>query len=296
MFSLWYVSSFACDVCGGPTSGQSLGLLPAYQKHFVGMRLHTGSFSTTHPPLFQTEGSSSKENFSFAELRGRFYAGKNWQILGYVPIGFLQKRDSIGTFQNSGLADVSLAVNRVLWNTMEQEEKNTKVFWMLGAGVKLPTGKSRNLENNTNIFIPNMQLGSGSVDYFAMTSMIVKYNKIGAMADASYMYKTENSLRYRFGNRSNANLRVFYQKSTKNPALFWVPSLGLMADMLAVDTEYGHKKQYTGGWVLNQSTSVDVFYNNWHFNALIAIPFQSYLSESYVTPHAQFSLQATYLF
>lgn len=288
-------SAFSCDVCGSASGAQTLGMLPAFQKHFVGIKYGHGTFKSSHPVINAGDlPSSSTEKYHVSEIRARVVVKKRWQFYAFVPISFLQKQDEGITTRNSGLGDISLLSNYVLVNQSDSVKKYKHTF-LLGGGVKLPTGKNNLIDNKYGIWIPNMQLGTGSIDFILNANHILTYRNSGLVSEVFAKFNTSNADKYRFGNRYFGSVKYFYSIEASESMLI-LPSAGISMDFLDKDKRFGFENTLSGGYAFGANLGFDIFWKQWQFGAMIGHPFSYKLSDGYVSPKTTFQLTTTYLF
>jgi hypothetical protein len=286
--------TIACDVCGTSVIAQSMGLLPGFQKYFAGIRYSHGKFISKHPGLEKGEiVGESNEQYDFAELRGRAVLAEKYQLMVFVPFGNISKNDSGVITQNSGLGDISLLGNYLFIN----HNKNGKKHTLLGGmGVKLPTGSSNQTDNKYNIWIPNLQLGTGSWDMMLNLNYIyVDAKNQGVLFESFARLNSSNSQNYRFGNRYAANLRYFY-KFNLNEQISIVPSIGSGIEYMAKDYRFGLMNSLSGGYTVPIQAGLDLFLSDWNLSFTYLNPILHSLSDGYVFPRNSFQIQLHYLF
>jgi hypothetical protein len=278
----------ACDVCGGASMSQSLGVLPGFQKHVVGIRYGQGSFLSNHPLL----KAPSTETYQHVELRLRAVYGSNWQFYAQVPYRILTKQEELTT-RNQGLADVSLSAAYILLNT---ENERNRHFLMMGTGVKLPTGNAQFIDPQAQIWIPNMQLGTGAYDALFFGSYIAQFTNHGLLVESATRLSGKDKSQYRFGNYAAVSARYFYKYKFRGTEALLLPAFGGGIEYTGRDTRFGLFNNLSGGYVSQVSAGLDYFNANWNVNAQFVLPVTHALSDGYVTPKPSFMVQLAYLF
>jgi hypothetical protein len=249
-------SSFACPFCGCGVGNFYIGLLPDFQKRFIGLRYQYLPYETN---IKGGEGEFSKDYYHTIEVWGGINLGKRWQLLGFVPyqINYQNTDDGIKTL--SGISDVSALANyKLLDKTKMGEGRATSQQLWIGAGIKLPTGKYQIDPNNpeTEIGDVNSQAGTGSVDFMLNTSYNVRFNKIGLNTSATYKINTENKENYQFGNRFNVSSFVFYAAKMRNTTLS--PNVGIIYQHSATNNFNNEKVDLTGGQLTTAAAGIEV--------------------------------------
>ena len=85
---LWSTNTIvkACDICGCTANGQSLGILPQFYQHFIGIQYQYRSYhSQGAMSVDGTAGTSSNEYYNTLQLWSRYYIGKRIQLFAFVP-------------------------------------------------------------------------------------------------------------------------------------------------------------------------------------------------------------------
>ena len=277
----------ACDVCGSAMGGTSLGILPQYHKHFIGMQYAQRNFTSAHTILGQSETSYSTERFKTLELRGRFYLGKKIQLFILAPLQANAQTENGITTKINGLADVStFATYTILQNAGKGLWKHQL---QVGGGVKLPTGSFNTLDK-AGILNPNIQLGSGSLDFLVNAFYITRYKKIGWSNGMQYKINTRNANGYLFGNRYAWNSALFYWKEIKKITL--LPQLGVQEEYASIDHHQQLSMGLSGGNTLSGVAGVDVYYQK----ITVGIGMQQPLQQTNTITNASTKFTTTILF
>ncbi len=288
LFFLTSNVSQACDRCGCSLSGHYLSALPQYQRHVVGARWFYRSFESEH----EGEGLAS-DHFHSAEIWGRFYPLKRLQLLGVLPVNFFTKKTTSEAITRQGLGDAVLLANyNVLQNVWGADAKWRQAVY-LGGGIKLPTGKfdPELVRQNIN---PNLQPGTGTLDWLASASYTLRYGNWGLNANALFRLSGENSEQFQFGNRLNAGGRLFYWTQTGQSS--WLPSVGIAHEWAAEDFDHGASVLETGGYATFATAGLDWYFNNLAFSAQWDIPVAQYLGNGYINAGQRVQLGLSYLF
>lgn len=283
---------YACDGCSANLSIFNAELQLNSGKHSIGIQHQSRFFSATlHESMidYLKGGNKTDDGHVHTEtqvetpyrqiqtntdIRGTFYVRPKWSIMAIVPITAKllysddnQYRDGKKLEQHQGLGDVVLmAQYQVLTEGKRLEAKKLKQRLVLGAGVKLPTGKF-NAMGYDNKLRPDLQNGSGSIDFITSANYILRSKKWGVTTMISYKINTANKNGYRFANSLNVDLRGFWMKEFKRVAI--APSTGLWlehaGDNRNPDTE---TTMPTGGLYLFSTVGFDIYKGNWGVNLL----------------------------
>ncbi|HTM66008.1 MAG TPA: hypothetical protein VL093_06800 [Flavipsychrobacter sp.] len=253
--------SRACTVCGCSASNQYLGILPQYNKHFIGLQYQFRNFESHHVPGEADETNSvSNEYYNTVQLWGRFNVGKHLQLFAFLPyVSNLKKEDGVAT-TISGLGDATVLVNyRILGS--KESSSDWKQNLQAGGGVKLPTGAYDVNSIQYTEGLPNMQPGTNSWDFIANANYTLRHKQTGINIDASYTMTTPNSIQYKYGNRFSAGALGFYWLQKKSWSI--LPQAGLRFDVAGTDYDnysYRWENDMSGGEQLYASAGVQAYY------------------------------------
>ena len=207
-FLLWmsfvYQTS-ACDVCGCSLGGYSLGILPQYQTHFIGLKYSYAGFSAAmlhNSEYFDNE--FSEDSYQRYELLGRYYLSEKFQVNFSLPYLNNHMDGSHQTVRSSGLGDPSILLYFNPINSGNNLTKTWRHSLLIGGGLKLPLGDFQKEDNGT-LINRNFQLGTGSLDYLLSGNYTIRYNNLGVNLESAYRINSKNKDEYRFGNQFNFN-------------------------------------------------------------------------------------------
>jgi hypothetical protein len=275
-------NAFACDVCGCSVGGSYFGILPQFQKNFIGVRYQQRSFDSEHLTLFPGEVPlNTRETFHTTELWGRYVPHKNLQLFAFVPYNYYTKDEEGIHSVTSGLGDINLMAHYIIFNTGEDVEKKWKQALQVGTGIKLPTGKSDDIQAHTGLLIPSLQAGTGAFDIPFSLIYTVRHGKWGVNAEANYRLNMANKRDYRFGDRITTSARAFYWLSNQSFSL--LPHLGLSYEYGFLDKNKGAEQEYTGNKSLLGGGGLDIYFKRFIFNANTQLPLYQYMAKGQIT-------------
>jgi hypothetical protein len=240
-----FTGTYACDVCGCSLGGSYFGVLPLFNKNFVGLRWSQAKFYA-HMDHYN-EGlpaEYSHDTYSKVELLGRFYINQRLQIFAFIPYIYNDMNGSEQVVSAHGLGDVTLMANYMLVNTANDKTREVVHSWLVGGGLKLPTGKF-SLEDRGKLVNPNFQMGTGSVDFLVASMYTVRYKKTGITTEAGYKINTRNANDYLFGNQFHVSSQLFYWQNLGTVSL--LPSAGVYYEQAAVHRDEDIIQVNTGG-------------------------------------------------
>ncbi len=294
VISMAWRAASACGICGCAASGNYLGVLPQYQKHFIGLRYNYRSFNSTHPSSIipGMSGRKSTEQFQNMELAGRYVPGKRWQILGSVSYQQMVQTINQNSVTVNGLSDASITTYFSVLPGKSRENKSWKHLLQTGVGIKLPTGKNT-WANETEEYNPGFQLGTGSYDKILSAIYTARAKKMGFITDANLILTGKNKFEYQFGNKFSATSRVFY--TVKNKLQTWLFYTGIYAEKNAPDYWKNNLQRYTGGHIIMPLGGLELYTKNLAFGINYRIPAAQKLSENYVKSNARLLLSVSWL-
>lgn len=281
-------STFACDICGCSGAGNTLGILPHYQRSFIGLRTMYQSYENINP-LY--ENDNIQDYFVQNNLWGRVALGQRWQLIGILPYNINHR-----TFDNQtlhGIGDASVLANYTIINTIDSM-KRFRHHLMVGTGAKLPTGDFMAEERFQDI-PANFRLGTGSFDALFNMVYTVQVQGFVFSANANYRLTTENKTReYKFGNQFNGTAFLAYQQRMDSWA--FQPYIGASFEHLEKDTHYNYEQIGTGGNATYSLVGVEAAYNQYSFGVNWQMPLSQNYSDGELENRGRLMASFTYLF
>lgn len=269
-------SASACDICGcfmglTPYDNQSsVGLLYRYrsfsgyqgQNHYT---FPTGSkflFPKNDRTASLTEHNGNPNDYELyrtIEIRGRYFAHKRIELNAIIAYNSNSERYNGNTSSISGVGDINLYAGYHLIRKLDQSTFNQRLI--VGAGLKLPSGKN-DLKTTSGIrYSELMQPGTGSTDGFVYANYLIGYRKFGLSINSSYKFNGENNEQEGIANSNTTFLNLFYtQKISKDWQV--TPSVQFFYEKSAGETYKGVK---TGEHEMNNlmaGIGADLYYKN----------------------------------
>jgi hypothetical protein len=285
----------ACDLCGCGVGFYYLGMLPEWNKHFVGIRYRNATYDSHlgMGRLFETQ-----ENFHTIETMWRFYPHKKVQVLGILPYHVNFQTTNSGVLQQKGIGDVLLMANYEVF----QKQDTTRLIkheLRIGGGIKFRTGYYRyNPDDLGQVANPNFQLGTGSNDALFTLLYTLRFAKSGLQMDLNYKVNGSNSREYRFGNRLTGNAMWFWVKN--KGLLSLMPYVGVYGEHSAWDTErvgeHLRQNSNTGGWLVAPNVGLNAFVGHFSWGFLYQQPLWQNLAQEQIKANARWQAQVAYLF
>jgi hypothetical protein len=232
------ISTKACDICGCGVGSYYLGILPEYNKRFIGLRYQHKTLQTHLGPMGERTPLTTDETYQSAELWGGWNIGKRFRVLAFVPYNFNERKSQSSSGSKNGLGDIAImGYYKFLDHTGNLGGKLLIQSLYIGAGVKLPTGKYEASERLAVQESPNnFQLGTESTDFTLNAAYDVRWNDLGINANVNYKMNTENKYEYRYGNKFTSNVLI-YHKFRVAKVLSVAPNLGILYETAAQDVE-----------------------------------------------------------
>lgn len=288
-------TAIACDVCGCAASGGgAMGIMPRFNRHFVGVRYSQSAFTSQHLTLFENEiPQHSNEQFNTLQVWGRCVPHPRVQLFALMPYHFFSREEENKTTTSQGWGDATLLANYVVINSADSMGKKFKHALQLGAGVKLPTG-SYNRTNNGTLLLANMQMGTGTVDIPFNAMYTLRYKKAGLNTELNYTLNTTNVSRYHFGDRTGVTVRFFYWKNIRNTT--FLPQVGINYEHMAKDVSYGEVQKYTGGKRYDIVAGLDTYFKSFSIGVTLKQPISYHLGSGQITPKINLTTSIIYLF
>lgn len=259
----------ACDICGCGVGSYYIGILPEYNKRFIGIRYQHKTLQTHLGPLGERTPLSTDETYQSAEVWGGWNLGKKFRILAFVPYNFNKKVSQSLNGDKNGLGDIAVMGYYNLFNKSGSVGNNLLVqsLW-LGAGVKAPTGKYEPSERLAVQESPNnFQLGTASTDFTFNIAYDIRLQDLGLNANVNYKVNTENKYEYRYGNKLTTNVLAYYKFRIAKTFTI-APNAGVLYETSAKDVENNkYEVNVSGGYSLAAVVGAEVAFDKFSFGA-----------------------------
>jgi hypothetical protein len=271
---------YACNVCGGSANSQNLGVLPQFNKHFIGIQYLSKSFQR-HEDIDHISGKRSSDHYKSLQIWGRYTISKRIQLYAFLPYSYNKSNHDGYPAIINGIGDLSMIAN---YRLVRADDCNPlwKHSLQLGGGIKLPTGNYVRVEGSEGL--PNMQPGTGSWDVITNLNYSVQYKKTGLSIDGNYTINTANMESYKFGNRFAVSILGYHTLVGKGYSV--LPLAGIRIECYAKDFENYRKhwlNDMTGGKVVFAALGLQTFYKRIGFNASASLPMVQAYSDNWVS-------------
>ncbi len=282
---------FACNTCGCGVANNHYGILPQFRKNFIGIRYRYRSY------MSELEAGHlapySYETFQTTELWGRFYPMKKLQVFAFIPYNFNERREGGKHTYLNGLGDMIVSANYNVINTYDSASSDWTHNLLIGAGVKLPTGQFRKIEDGLTVN-QNFQLGTGSVDLLFNMIYTLRYKNLGVNTEFTYNYNTTNIDEYRFGNTSRSGLTAFY--ISKTGVITLMPNAGVSLETFKDNQQFQKPFPESGGWAMLYSVGLESYYKKFALGVSYSHPGKQKLFNEKVIANDRMSIHLTLMF
>lgn len=271
-------SSIACDLCNclrginpyyTTSNGLSLHMLMQRSRHHhdekeAALVADGPVLMNESNGLHHVENPSGVERRTTLELSYQHHLSEDLMATILTPYSFasLESPDPVS---HNGMGDVTLLSHYIA--TTELADEWTGRF-IIGGGVKFPTGKNSFRDPLGNRLDPHLQLGSGSTDVVLNGTFIVHHNAWSLALDAYGKLNTENKHGERLGNSIAGSIGASRELFRDNSAVFGIVGLASLRGEHAAkdvlngirDASSGFTSFYTnvGGQVYFQFLRLDV--------------------------------------
>lgn len=250
----------ACDLCGCASAGAQLGVLPQYNRSFVGLRYQFSSFQHLKvDESLSNNGRVLNDAYQTLEIWGRLMLSEKDQLLLSLPYVVKTRNTEQTDLHTRGVGDLSVLYNRIL---LQKDLLPWSIQWTAGGGLRLPTGKYRQRDPQQNMFPIGIQVGTGAWAFPMFSQFGVRKNNWGLIAEAFVQLHDENENNYRIGNYYQASLYFTHYKVMKKS--MWMPILGLRQEHSVGDREYGEIADHSGGSRFTALVGLDVYVGDWN--------------------------------
>lgn len=285
----------ACDVCGCSVGGNYFGILPHFHQNFIGVRYQNRSFISEHLTLFPGEiPLKTQESFHTAELWGRYVPHPKVHLFAFVPYNQYTKDEEGIRSVVSGIGDISLMAHYIVFNTGNMDELTWKQALQIGSGIKLPTGKSDNIQEHSGLLIPSLQAGTGAVDIPFSMIYTLRNDQWGINTEANYRWNLINKRDYKFGDRISTSLRAFYWLG--NDQFTLLPHLSVNYEYGFKDKSEGVEAEYTGSQSILAGAGLDFYFDRFIVNASYQLPLYQDIAQGQITGNPRFNVGIAYQF
>jgi hypothetical protein len=282
------MEDFDCDACGCSASGGSMGFGSMLNNNFVGLRYLRQSY-TSRDGIF-ANSPWIDENFNTIQAWARIPVTDKIQISALVPYHFNERKLTAGTEDISGLGDITLMALYTVFETKKDSTFFTHKI-NLGGGVKIPSGKFTEA-NNLGSVNQSFQLGTGSWDFPVVSEYVIKHKNLGLNTTLNYIFKTENSKNYQYGDQFNYAGTFFYLFDLKSVQI--VPQAGLAGEVYQTNKQYNLDLPNTAGDILFSKFGVEAGKDKFSVGLNVMLPINQNLSNGNMESNYRWSVNLNY--
>jgi hypothetical protein len=191
-----------------------------------------------------------------------------------------------------GLGDISLLANYVLLNTGDSLHRSWRQTLSLGGGMKLPTGRNNLAAADGGTLHPNIQPGTGSVDFLFSAAYTLRRGAWGASTDLLARWNTANNNHYQFGNRLSGSAKLFYWTNLRQITL--LPNAGVFCDAARANRDDVDLLTGSEGITTLATLGLDAY--SGHFSAGVSYQPPIWQSRATVQAKARWTVTLNYIF
>ncbi len=282
------IHGLLCDACGCSASGGSMGFSTIGENSFLGLRSMYQRYESNDG--LYTNSPWRQEQFRTYQLWTRFRLANKVEFTGQIPFQHHTRETATGEQTRSGIGDISA---NVLYQVFAKESKEQKKIRRLhaGLGIKLPTGAFD--EQSSNTVNPAFQLGTGSFDFTFLSEYVYEFKNYGVNSMLSYVAKTENERRYRFGNQTNIAIVGYKKMTLKNWQL--LPQVGFTTEVFESNFSRGSRVKNTSGYVSFARAGFDLSRKGVNFGVSGMLPMVQDLNNGLVKARERLSVHLNIL-
>jgi hypothetical protein len=275
---------YACDICGAGAGSSYMGILPQFNKRFIGLRQQFNGVKYHLGPGGTSTYLTTTEQFKITELWGATNIGKRFRLALFIPYNFIERNNQEGTSRTQGLGDITAIGYYQLINNQKTFRTKTlaQSLW-IGGGVKAPTGKYNPEEKNIGQSSLNtFQSGTGSIDFSLNAMYDIRLHNAGININAGYKLNTPNKYDYRYGNKLTLNMLGYY-RWVIHEKLTISPNTGVLYETATKDWKSNDIQVWeTGGRSLMGAIGTEVNLGKFSIGANFQTPLAQDLGENKV--------------
>jgi hypothetical protein len=282
-------ASYGCDFCNC-----YLGLNPHYKKNTISFRYHLMDYAGTELSDQElTQYGLSKKDFYESranyELHAQFYPTQRLQLVLSLPYSVSSEGMSsraemaLGEVHHSvnptpgsanhksiqGIGDGVLLAHYQVFNHNAEDSTGYRQRLLIGPGIKIPLGRYK-VEATADVHEHNHQPGSGSWDAMASIVYLGKLKRMGINVNLSYVFTSQNSQYFRFGNKFNSNITAYYEFKRKRIAFY--PNAGLYVEQETKNKHFGHDVTNSGSTITYAHLGADMYWKKFSLNTAFQLP------------------------
>lgn len=265
--------SYACEICGCGIAGSNInGIIPQFNKNIIGVRISHVSFN--HPNTPQNYNGLNRvmyDQYVNYDAWFRFYPNKRIQTMFLLPFKNISRKQDNNTYNIKGIGDANAFLNYSILKIKDSIEQN--LMWWTGVGIKVPTGKYQQRDNEKTMFPIGLQTGNGAYAFYLNNQLTYKYKNLIFNSISQYMINGKNELDYQLGNIFSTQLQLM-NKFRIGCDAYLIPNLSIEYSKAEKDKLYGITNFYSGNTLSSLNIGIDWFFNSFFVSATIKKPQQ----------------------
>jgi len=230
------------------------------------------------------------ENFNTIQAWARIPVTEKIQISALVPYHFHERELTAGTESIAGLGDITVMALYTVYETKKDSTFFTHKL-NLGGGLKIPTGKFTEA-NNLGSVNQSFQLGTGSWDFPLVSEYVIKHNNLGLNTTLNYIFKTENSKNYQYGDQFNYAGTFFYLFDLNKIQI--VPQAGLAGELYQTNKQHNLDLPNTAGDILFGKFGIEAGKDKFSIGVNAMLPISQNLSNGNMEANYRWSINLNY--
>lgn len=263
---------YACDACGCSGSLGNMGLGVQMQGNRTSFSfLHTYKhYATTYKGLYGRPDTFSDEYYLKGDFAASVRLSQHFPARFTLPLNYNLQRESSGEKTTvAALGDLQLGLNYFI---LDSVYKHSIIRWSAGAGIKVPTGKFTDPENEDLMLYP----GTGTLDYAFSSSFALRSGNFGLSNESSFYLRSKNNYGYHPGNTFfNQLLGIYvFNKLSVGTGI----SIGTNTSAQLNGTNYEHSNAQAV--LIQNATVLSCSLNQWSLQFGINIPVYQKLGEA----------------
>jgi Putative MetA-pathway of phenol degradation len=285
LFFVWTGQLFACDFCNclmgiNPyySSSNALHVSMLFQhstspgvEEIAAPVLMRGVPGEVISPAAVTHGGAgaSSETRKTIELAYRFHVSDDLMVTALAPYRMMQISGT-ESFSVNGFGDITVLAHYVMRPAFWEQ---TPVTLLLGGGVQLPTGSHTRTDPGGDLVEPDVQPGSGSVNYILSSTMTVQPGRWTFALDVYGKLNTRNSRQDKLGNSLAITAGVSRELMRDNSSLFAVvANAGLRGETASRDRVESVEDPETGTTSLYGNVGAQVSFGILRLDVGVLVP------------------------
>ncbi|MFN5422695.1 MAG: transporter [bacterium] len=295
VFIFLAMSADACDVCGCGNNGNYIGILPEFQKRLVGLRFRCNALKTHVGRNGRDTYMTTHEVYNTLELWSSYKVSKKLNLVYYVPFNFNSKQTTSQTSTISGIGDAGINAFYSLFNKNTLTSFN-KVFiheLRVAGGLKLPTGKYKNLQDGLTSQL--FTLGTGSLDLNLGAVYEARLNNTGLNLSTNFKLNSRNNQGYQYGNKLQHNIQL-YQKMFIGEKYAVSPNIGVQFERTSKDYFSKSLVDNTGGTLTTGSIGVEIKLKNIFIGANHQLPLSQHIANRMIEAKSRSMIHLSFSF